>query len=52
MTVDMTTDLTTNMTNTEFNNLIKQGVCPYCGSKMQPDGGCMFCPACGYSLCG
>jgi hypothetical protein len=44
------------MTNTEFNNLIKQGICPVCYSKgqinkMQPDGGCWFCPVCNYSVC-
>jgi tRNA(Ile2) C34 agmatinyltransferase TiaS len=40
------------LTNIEFNNLIKAGVCPYCGAKMQPDGGCWFCASCGYSVCG
>jgi len=27
-------------------------VCPECGQKMQPDGRCFVCRACGYSECG
>jgi transposase len=27
-------------------------ICPDCGAICQPDGGCWFCPNCGWSLCG
>lgn len=26
--------------------------CPECGTLMRSEGGCWFCPICGYSLCG
>jgi rubrerythrin len=25
--------------------------CPDCGTKLHPDGGCSYCPFCGYSKC-
>jgi ribonucleoside-diphosphate reductase alpha chain len=25
--------------------------CPECGNIMYPEGGCWFCPVCGYSPC-
>jgi ribonucleoside-diphosphate reductase alpha chain len=25
--------------------------CPECGEKLQPEGGCLFCPICGWSAC-
>ena len=25
--------------------------CPECGEKMRYEGGCVFCPSCGYSKC-
>lgn len=25
--------------------------CPDCGNEMWPDGGCLYCPICGYSPC-
>jgi hypothetical protein len=27
-------------------------ICPECGARMQPEGRCLTCPACGYSKCG
>ena len=27
-------------------------ICPECGNRMQPEGRCLTCPACGYSRCG
>jgi hypothetical protein len=30
---------------------IKTMVCPECGTIMQPEGGCAFCPCCGFSPC-
>jgi len=27
-------------------------VCPECGARMEPEGRCFFCRACGYSPCG
>jgi len=27
-------------------------LCPDCGGLMIPQGGCFFCPCCGYSPCG
>jgi DNA-directed RNA polymerase subunit RPC12/RpoP len=29
----------------------KQGRCPECGGSMVPEGGCAYCPRCGYSPC-
>jgi len=26
--------------------------CPECGQRMQPEGRCFTCPACGFSKCG
>jgi len=52
MTTDMTIEMADDMSSSQINQLIKQGICPYCGSKMQPDGGCWFCPVCTYSVCG
>ncbi|MEQ6359548.1 hypothetical protein V7D15_07530 [Thermoanaerobacter thermohydrosulfuricus] len=26
-------------------------ICPECGNIMLPEGGCWFCPVCGYSPC-
>ena len=28
------------------------GHCPECGQRMQPEGRCFTCPACGFSKCG
>jgi len=27
-------------------------ICPECGNRMQPEGRCFVCRACGYSKCG
>jgi len=27
-------------------------LCPDCGQHLEPDGGCMYCPYCGWSGCG
>jgi len=27
-------------------------VCPECGVRMQPEGRCLTCPTCGFSMCG
>jgi len=27
-------------------------MCPECGTRMQPEGRCLTCPACGFSRCG
>jgi len=30
---------------------VKTIICPECGATMVPEGGCAYCPACGYSPC-
>ncbi len=31
--------------------LIKQGICPVCGTKLRHAEGCVECIMCGWSLC-
>ena len=28
-----------------------RALCPDCGGVLQPSGGCLFCPRCGWSAC-
>jgi hypothetical protein len=32
-------------------NPLEFDVCPDCGLDIQPEGGCVFCPSCGWSGC-
>ena len=32
-------------------NAVTLMVCPECGNRLVPEGGCAFCPCCGYSPC-
>ena len=30
---------------------LREGSCPECGNKLQPEGGCAICICCGFSKC-
>ena len=36
----------------DFDQMIKQGLCPECESKIIYQSGCKICPACAWSMCG
>lgn len=41
----------------QIKNIIPQNkwatyICPECGCRLQPEGGCALCLDCGYSKCG
>jgi uncharacterized UBP type Zn finger protein len=37
--------------NLDFNTLINNNICPYCGAKLINEGGCKICHNCFWSAC-
>jgi hypothetical protein len=38
-------------TEKSITEILKEGRCPVCGTKLHPDGGCYYCPCGCWSAC-